>query len=399
MKKIVACIISLLILTSVVSAETIGKRIFEIKVDADVTATNNAFGISEFFQEEAVIDLPKIYKELPKKGFVTGFSEETNIALSLNILGVKAGFETGLDGNVTLGLSKDLFKFLGQGNKINEPMEFTSNSQVDLFAYFKTPVSFKVQGISISATPSIFIPLVHAEMGKSGATITNTEEGTIKIDGLYSLLVESGIDAGIIETGEFPESPSSILGTSGFDLALGVKVPLFLGLQVTGDVHLPVVPGKLVSKVETSGDFSCAINLMNPDENSPFNMNTGDIEIGTHTGSINRPLTMMAGVEWKPLLDMVKIDGSIGCGVRYPFSKRAYFYPQYHAGASISLLRILGASVSTEYINEMFRHEAGMMFNVRALEIDTGVSLAGSDFKNSLRGKGFGAYITFCFGF
>ena len=96
---------------------------------------------------------------------------------------------------------------------------------------------------------------------------------------------------------------------------------------------------------------------------------------------------------------MVKIDGSIGCGVRYPCSKRAYFYPQYHAGASISLLRILGASVSTEYINEMFRHEAGMMFNVRALEIDTGVSLVGSDFKNSWRGKGFGAYFTFCFGF
>ena len=267
MKKIVTCIISLLILTSVVWAETIGKRIFEIKVDADVTATNNAFGISEFFQEEAEINLPKIYKELPKKGFVTGFTEDTNIALSLNILGVKAGFETGLDGNVTLGLSKDLFKFLGQGNKINEPMEFTSNSQVDLFAYFKTPVSFKVKGISISATPSIFVPLVHAEMGKSGATITNTEEGTIKIDGLYSLLVESGIDAGIIETGKFTGSPSSILETSGFDLALGVKVPLFLGLQVTGDVHLPVVPGKLVSKVETSGDFSCAINLMNPDEN------------------------------------------------------------------------------------------------------------------------------------
>lgn len=399
MKKLITCIISFLILTSVISAETIGKRIFEIKMDIEAAASNNAFGISDFFQEETIIDLPKIYKDLPKKGFITSFNTDPDFSLSLNILGLKAGVDLGVDVSGSVNLSKDMFKLLGEGNKLNEPMEFTGGGKLDAFAYFKVPVNLKVKGITISAAPAVFVPVVHAEIVNTGVTVTNTDTGAITVDGTYAVLIQSALEADSIETRQIPTKPGDWLGTSGLDLALGVKVPLFMGLQVTGDVQVPLVPGKLASEAETHGGFSYAMNLLNKEDNKPFEFEKNDVKYESVTETINRPLTLMAGAEWSPVLDMVHLNGSIGWGIRYPFSKRAYFYPQYYAGARVSLLRIIGASFSTEYINEMYKHEASMMFNIRALEFDVGVSLTGADMKNSLSGKGFGAYITFCLGF
>lgn len=415
MKKIITCLFSLFVLTSVISAETIGKRIFEIRTDVDATAGNNAFGISSFFQEEAVLDFPKIYKDLPKKGFITCFSAEPDVAVTLNIFDVKAGLEAGLDFSGSLGFSKDFFKFLGVGNKLNEPMSYTGNGNLDAFAYFRAPVRFKVQDITVSATPSIFVPMLHAEMVDTGVTITNESDGSIAVNASYSMLFQSGFETSVVESKAYTGAFGSVFGTSGFDMEVGVKVPVLFGLQVTGDVHVPIVPGKMNSIVTARGSVDYNMTLLSSGSDSetdsesvPETVPESDepaeepqlLEIlyDSRVERINRPLTMMAGVEWNPLLDMVRINGALGYGIRYPFSKKAHFYPQYHAGATVSLLRILGVSFSTEYMNEMFRHEVGMMFNVRALEIDTAVSLIGADFKNSWSGKGFGANVTVCIG-
>jgi len=400
MKKIITCLASLLILTSVISAETIGKRFFEIQTDAETSEGNNAMGISELFQETVVFDFPKIYQQLPANGFSLFFYDRADVSINTSILGVKAGVKTGFEGRGNFDFSKDFFKLLGEGNKLNEELEYTGSGNADMFAYLSAPVSLKVKGISISAAPSVFVPMLHAEFVDTGITVQNPEEGGIKMKGQYAILLESSMETNLFSSLDFASANySEIIKTAGFDMALGVKVPLFLGLQVTGNLNMPVIPGKFVSKAYGEGSFSGTVDLFASENKTSFETQSVNFEYSEYSSTINRPLTVMSGVEWDPLFGLVTVDGSVGFGVRYPFSARAYFYPQYYGSARVNLLNILGAEVSTEYMNQIFKHEAAMMFNVRLLEIDAGVSLSGTDFANSWRGKGFGGFLTVSMGF
>ena len=60
---------------------------------------------------------------------------------------------------------------------------------------------------------------------------------------------------------------------------------------------------------------------------------------------------------------------------------------------------MIGCWVKTQYLNELFKHEAGLILNFRVCELNLGVSLQGADFVNSFKGSGAGAFVNLAIGF
>ncbi|MBQ7752258.1 MAG: hypothetical protein IJR80_01200, partial [Treponema sp.] len=71
----------------------------------------------------------------------------------------------------------------------------------------------------------------------------------------------------------------------------------------------------------------------------------------------------------------------------------------YDLSCEMRFVHMFGTWVKTQYKNELFKHELGLLFNFRVCELDLGVSVQGSDFVNSFKGSGAGAFINFAIGF
>ncbi|MCQ2573009.1 MAG: DUF5723 family protein [Treponema sp.] len=401
MKKILICLFAAIAFTSALFADSIGKRWFELKTNVPFGFYNNGFALNDIFQEEIVID-PAAFADSLKfnGGLVLGMETRPEFSINLNIKNESIGFDTGVEVNGSINISKSLFDFVATGNKLNEEISVGIGGNFDVFAYERVNVRMETEKYTIGISPSVFCPAVHVDVSDTALTVLNDEDGAVNVNGKLNLNIFTAEKAAAITNNDFFVSPDSYLENCGLDMGIFVKVPLFLGLNIVGNSQIPIFPGKFSSVGTQTADFSYKLDLMNSGEgsNEPV-MDFGELVFTDSEEKIHRPMTFMAGVEFSPLEEWLVIDGEVGFGLKYPFSKKVIFYPQYQASAKASVLRIIGAKISTEYINQMFKHEFSFMLNARALEIDTGVSLYGADFVSSLRGTGFGGYITFTIGF
>ena len=96
------------------------RRYFEFNTTVNAGASNNYFAAEDILVEELIFDLKKIATELPSGGFSFNAFTDTKYGADLNLPnGMHFGFETGIDFYCKGIISKDLFEFLGYGNKLN----------------------------------------------------------------------------------------------------------------------------------------------------------------------------------------------------------------------------------------------------------------------------------------
>lgn len=401
MKKIIACFFVLAAFASAAFSESIGKRFFEVRTDIPVGVYNNAFAPGDFMIPEVVIDFAKLRDDLGKDGMVVGFETKPTVAMNFNILGVHVGFVSGVESYGNLNLGRDLFDFIADGNKLNEEISFSAGGFFDTYVYESIDVKVETKKFTIGITPSIFTPVEHAEVSNAKLSVLNDEEGTFNIDGKLNVLVQSAYADTTLNQNQYTSNISDLLNNGGLDLGLSLKYPLFLGLKLNGFVQVPLLPAKLKSEMKAEGSISYKQNFLDQSKSDtePLVNWNADMVAAPCVATINRPLSVLAGVEWSVFKEAIRLRGDVGMGAKYPFSAKQVLYPQYKFSAFARAANVIGAEVSTEYTKQMFKHEAQLMINIRLMELDLGVSLYGSDFVSSLEGKGFGGFLTFCFGF
>lgn len=398
MKKIIATIVTAFALASSAFAWNIGTRYVEMRMTAPFSMSNNAFGFNDIFQEEIVIDFDKLYNSFPKQGWTTSIFTQPEYQLNFNFRKFWFGIQTGLNMSGSTSVSKDTFEFLANGNRLGEPISLGASGDLDAFAFVRIPVGFKVKKASVTVTPTCFIPIMHASVSDASATVTNSADGTFRVDGKMGMEVFTAFDEQAI-TSKNPEI-DKLLMNMGIDLGVDVKVPLpvIKNFDIKGSVQVPIVPGKFSSVSAMDMNMVYGFNMIDSSKNfNSFSMT--ELQTKDCTKNINRPLVFMGGVEWNLLKGGLLLDGSAGCAVRYPFSDEAKFYFQYNAKATLNAWNIFGLTVGTEYMDQVFRQSLSFMLNLRAVEFDAGVSLSGTDFKSCFQGKGVGAFVTACIGF
>lgn len=407
MKKCIAGLITFVAMASSAFAFSMGTRFVDFSFQLPVGITNSGVGLNDIMQEEAVLDLNQMYKNLPDSGLNISFFAAPEFDFTVDFRKGKAGFAGGLDTKGSVTLSKDIFRFLAEGNGLNETITEKVDGSADAFMFYNVTAGFKVRKLEVEIVPSVFLPLVHMETVKCNGTFENTSDGSFNASTEVIADIYSCLDLVKLmpteDSSGFSIPRDNIAKGAGVDLGISAKYALLEKMKITGSFQCPIVPGTLFTRQEYTVSGALGFNVMNmdkkadPDDASGIAFNAGDVE--KCNKSINRPLTFMGGMEWTPFGQWLLLKGGIGCGVKYPFSNDAKIYPQYNASATASLWNMLGVTVSTSYMNEVFSHGAALMFNLRLIEIDAGVASSGTNIASTFNGSGVSAFVKASFGF
>lgn len=380
-------------------------RYFEAGSSFDFSLSNNYFNVKDILKKDLVIDLAKIADEMPDKGWLANIDLSPNFFMNLNLKnGVHVGLNTGVEVYSSMNISKDLFDFIGHGNELGETLSFASNLRGDAFFHAGVAVGFNLFGFHLEVTPSVFKPLVHAETSEMTATVKNPETGGLEVRLVSELALYSCID--LDNTDNLQESILDAIKEGwGFDIESSLEHRIFNTLNGAVYSRIPIVPGKLNYAAKMNMGFSMEMKdiLDFSDENVVTETKEPEMTYGTAEYKLHRPLRMGAQVAWRPFGKWFTLGGLIGFGIKEPFTSDWHGYVEYKLSCDVDLYiknwDFLGLHAYSSYMNEVFRHSVGLLLNLRVVELNVGVSVAGGSFASSFKGAGAGVYFMSSFGF
>ena len=434
MKKLALSFVLFITLIGTSFAENIfAHRFFELKVDVPVAVSNNLISLQDIFQETAVIDLTQIADNVAFKGAAIKAGASPSIGLKLDIpRGLILGLSVGVDADIGVGLSKDLFEFLGKGNE-NMKNEFemkASNTYADLFATANLTGGWNSKKSKLEVTGTAFSSIAHFDASNTGAKVyikedTNTAGFEAKVDAKgYTV-------ASLDDIQDTTKLVNSIKGNLGFDVSGAYQLDLFRFLTVGAQARIPIVPSKLnvgySVDYEMKKEFTLE-SLLGKDgesegesevpkqeeeeetEDKGLSGMLGEPTLLTTPYSIHRPMKIGVSADFHPFGTLLTTSGYIGLGFRHPFASvinkattggldETEFYVDYSVAGRLSLWNIISLSLSHSCMDEIFKNELALQLNIRLVEVDAGVSFQSPSFTKSFTGAGVGAFVTVCVGF
>jgi len=441
MKKIIAVLSSLLLLsTSLFAKKFFEKRYFEFEIDVPFGVSNNAFGLSDIMKKEVVIDLTKIANDLPKKGWNAISEVNPNMALNLNLPLFNLGFEAGVDIYGKVGVGKGLFDFFGKGYDIGDTLNIALDFDADVFLSAGVRTGFNISFFKVEVNPSVFLPIVHIAPEDAYIELKNDENGDISMDAkaklnAYSIVNFTGYDMGALSS-----IPSMINSSMGFDIAGKVHFTYFDNLDLWGSARIPFIPGHLsyVASVGATAEYKGNISDLisgasggkeDKSDSTETTVNSEEIGDGSEATTeeekkgfiwqiddidalefneaekkyyINRPMKFDVYATFALIPNFVEFTGGLGFGIRNPFAKNqkeVEFYPEYYLASQVGLANIIVVTASSEYTDQIFKHQLALKFNIRLIELDVGASLQSASFASSLKVAGVGGFINVFMGF
>ena len=379
------------------SKNFLSERFFEIQIGVPADFSNNAISLDDIFKKELTLDLAKIANEMPSEGLNLIVDTKPYVAINLNIAFIHLGMSAGVDVYEKMGISKDFFDFLGKGNEVGETLTFDFNNYTDLFAFCEADVGIDFSNFSIHVTPSLFVPIFSSSGSVAKVTFLNDEEGNINLNMNTNFSVYSNFDM-------YDENFLSDLFSNGngFDVGVSASLPFGRKLVFSGKARIPIVPGSYQYKYSSYYEATTTMNLLDSSLNSSeTNGNIKDFskEVLEEKIYINRPMKFNLYADYLLVGNVLKLRAGGGMGVFRPFLTDSFTYPEYYFSAGINLFDFIKASISTEYTNQIFKHQIALGINVRLIELDCGVSLQSTDFMKSFSNNGFGAYAIVSIGF
>ena len=379
------------------SKNFLSERFFEIQIGVPADFSNNAISLDDIFKKELTLDLAKIANEMPSEGLNLIVDAKPYVAINFNIAFIHIGMSAGVDVYEKMGISKDFFDFLGKGNEVGETLTFDFNNYTDLFAFCEADVGIDFSNLSIHVTPSLFVPIFSSSGSVAKVTFLNDEEGNINLNMNTNFSVYSNFDM-------YDENFLSDLFSNGngFDVGVSASLPFGRKLVFSGKARIPIVPGSYQYKYSSYYEATTTMNLLDSSLNSSeTNGNIKDFskEVLEEKIYINRPMKFNLYADYLLMGNVLKLRAGGGMGVFRPFLTDSFTYPEYYFSAGINLFDFIKASISTEYTNQIFKHQIALGINVRLIELDCGVSLQSTNFMKSFSNNGFGAYAIVSIGF
>lgn len=387
MKRIISlCFILISLFSSAFAYNWFDDRYFELSVGSKFGLSNNSLQIGDFLKKDVVIDLKKLAEQMPENGWTLNSYLLPEVSLRLNLrkvqIALTSGTEVWSEGNV----SKDLFNYIGKGNSLYQTVNISQKINADAFAFEEISVGFNIKKFKIVVKPAFFMPVFHAGSSNGLLKMNNLSDGSFNID--YSSDIEIYSAFAISGGGGFK-------GGLGFDLGGSLSYPLFDFLTLTGNIRVPLVPGRLKYKTvqTTSLNFTTTVDKIingNLGENN-FSSSHGDSQSADYL--INRPMKFSAAADFTPFGKWLVFTGGLGLGFRHPFTndKDSFeFFGEYYLAASLRLLNILKFTFSSEYYEKLFIHQLAFSANARILELVFGLNAQSTDFLKSCSGGGLG---------
>jgi hypothetical protein len=400
-------ILFLLLLTASVSlwAQT-SRRNIEFGFDARWGFANNYLSAGQILRETITVDLTTMADDLGD-----GYSIFTGGGgdVFLNVRGVNfgAGWFAGVDGSGYFKIPHSLIKLITRGNTEDN---YSGHFEIGAAAFAETGVWASariIKNLNISIRPSYFLPLAYMVSKDASYSLDTYPEaagdyraGDIHATGTLSAKMytpfpigdDGDIDAGNIDIG-------SLIGKGGADLTLGVEYPLFpnliLGATLT---HIPLVPARLSDGYDINANFEYYENAQDMLEETDDGA-TGGREKGmtydepsfdSFFGSerkIFRPFKLGVNALYRPFFVRffaLKPSAALVFNGVY----EAPVYLDFGGAAEINLRDIFIVDAGIHFEDLIWRHSLGLIFNMRAMELDLGISMQSQDLLKSFQVAG-----------
>ena len=435
MKKIALSFVLFVSLISASFAENFfAHRFFEIKVDVPVNVSNNIVSLTDVLQETAIIDLPQIADNVALDGAMIKAMAAPSFGIKIDIpKGLILGLSIGAEADVGVGLSKDLFEFLGKGNvDMGDEFEMeASNTYADVFATTSITGGWNTKNSKLEISGNLFSSLAHfdasdthAKIYMNGETNKTGFEANVDAKGYTALNVDEMSDINALL--------GTMKGNLGFDVSANYKRDILRFLSVGAKVQVPIVPSKLSVGYSVKYNYQKEFDLNTligkssdestteetaaevpkqeeEEETEESNSFLGAPTLLTTPYAIHRPLKVGISADFHPFGTLLTTSGYLGIAFRHPFASainqanggenETHFYVDYSIAGRLSLWNVLSLSLSHSYIDEIFKNELALALNIRLVEVDAGVSFQSPTFVKSFSGAGVGAFVTVCIGF
>ena len=243
--------------------------------------------------------------------------------------------------------------------------------------------------------PSVFVPVMSSLKTNIQLAFVNDENGNVNFSADTNLNMFSNL---MLNSSNQDDMINDLIKGIGFDLGGSLTFPVNKFL-LTATARIPVIPGsyKYIMNMTTNTGYQVSLSDFSTKDNS--NGNSATVSELSEKQYINRPLKVNAYVDYKMLAGLLEFRGGVGLGVYHPFLEDAFSYPEYYLSAGLNFLDFLKAKVSTEYTNQLFKHQFAADLNIRIIEIECGVSLQSTNLAKSFSKTGFGGYAVVSFGF
>ncbi|MBD5406406.1 MAG: hypothetical protein HDR56_02160 [Treponema sp.] len=383
-------------------------RFFEMGWTVDFDISNNYFNIKDIFKEHIVIDFTEIAKNISKAGFLVNVNVSPSFFINLNLKnGFHFNISTGIESYGRVNIGKGLFDLLGNGKQLNKDVDIDLGISGDVFAYIGTAFGLNIQDYHIELMPSLYMPIFHVETSNGKATFSNNDDTFINATASATLACYSFLDLESFMKLDIDAMLENLKKGWGFDLYSSIEHPIFRSLVGKLYSRFPIVPGQLnyVAKTEFASEFEIEklTSLFSGSGSIKNNFESKDFEHEKTTFKIHRPFKIGTEVAWRPFGKWCVLDAMIGLGVKKPFTNDFHAFFEYNFSISTDLFiknwDMLGIKFSTGRIDEVFKHSLAVMINLRAVEVNVGVSAVAGSFIPSVQLAGVGAYATVCIGF
>lgn len=396
MKKFLLSTFSAVFLSSIaLFGSSYTDRFFEVKLNTNVGISNNVLSLNNILVKNLQIDLRDIAKRIPAEGLKFSYNASPEFSLNFRIKELRLGFDAGVDASGVFSTSKDLFDFLGYGNELGDELDISLSNDMDIYAYLNAHLGFKTGNCKLMLQPTVFTPIFSMAGEMAEVSYMNDENGRILVRVASDLAIHSLFD---LESTFLEFDLPHYFRHLGFDIGGSIDVPVNPLTSLKFETRIPIVPGSVSYTKHTVMEYEIDTQISSM-ESIEMETTSSDYYVRDDLYYVNRPLKFDVYVNYAPMGSLFNFCAGAGFGVFHPFVKNFYFYPEYYFGVDMSLARLITVGLSTEYTNQVFRHELSLDFNVRFVEIAAGVSMQSGSFTKSFAATGFGAYVLFALGF
>jgi len=290
-----------------------------------------------------------------------------------------------------------------------------------VFADAGIPVFFHYNDFKIKLRPAVYVPVVYAEPNISYSYKTGPDGMRLEVDydmRFYSVVNMEGIDKGETDPAlqALQNNYWNILRNNlGYDFGLGVEYPwdywLDLGVDIV-NIPVPFAAAKLNHYIQLRGSASVdtstinLIDLMNGegslDDIFDYNGPTLYRRYDQEGKAIYRPFKMLFYASYRPF-DTIFLSfiPSLGFSINTLYPKRevtGYAWLEGGLSARLDLANIFIPTLGINYNDRRWINSIDLILNLRAFEVNFGLSFQSPNFIKSWQGAGAGVNFGLKFG-
>jgi hypothetical protein len=272
-----------------------------------------------------------------------------------------------------------------------------------IFVDVGIPVFFHIKKLKVKIRPSVYVPLVYTEPEISYVIREGTE-----FKYTYNMHVYSLVDFGGLQDGDtdpmvqgLQDNYWSILRENmGYDFCLGLEYPLNRQLDIgfnAVNIPVPYAAATLNHYMQVQGSMSFElheidVSTIKDDEGfweKIYKFEFGDFTTGydEEGKKIYRPFKLLFYANYRPFgTRTLTLIPSLGFSINYFYSQPAAV--EGGLGIRFDLANIIITTFGVNYNDRRWKNSIDFALNLRAFEIDLGLSFEGINFIQSWQGAG-----------